>query len=397
MLYDEEYEDSKLPQNLTADAFVSDEDGKEYFTMFSQLGDLTIKKVSVLTPSNFESLMDHMLASNQKNFAIDAHGNPSGLSMHLASSTKIPATKQSLFILRGIQYIRTLMQVAQENNTIWERASEADIERWQRIVKILHSKTWQRMIGSSWPTTMPQVSDVKVAKSIIQSRIGSLVDWLFPGVGNRQERVDSLVKKMLQLQAKGIREIQFRACNIGKDVITLYEFRKFFGADYVCAPDVRSGMGYVVPQIDRSSVDRLAKKGETQVYTLSSGRFALYIHIAGTSFTSHAAADTQEAVREWVAGHTMANSKYRSGKLPIHFLQTQPPVFALDKDYAVHIQCRSSFWEGALRANELEEQEAHQIEGNEPYTSIAREEEESAAEELSDNGLKQGTESLLAD
>ena len=43
---------------ITADAFVVDKDGQEYFTTFPQLGDLTVQKATILTPSNFESLMD---------------------------------------------------------------------------------------------------------------------------------------------------------------------------------------------------------------------------------------------------------------------------------------------------------------------------------------------------
>src|ERR1700693_6104030 len=361
---------------ITADAFVVDKDGQEYFTTFPQLGDLTVQKATILTPSNFESLMDHLLASNQKNFLIDAHGDPSGLSMHLASGTKISATKQSLFILRGIEQIQTLMRLAHESNTIWGRASGTELDRWRRIVKTLHSKTWQKMVGLTRPTETPQVSNVDAARSIVQSRLAALVDALFLGeIANKQERVDRLIKKMLQLQSRGIREIQFRACNIGKDPVTLYEFRKFFGADHLCAPDVRSGMGLVVPRIDRGAVDRLAKGRLTQLYNLPGGRFAIWIKISGAKFTAACAADTQEAVGEWVESHVMANSTYRKGTLPIHFLQTQPLVFALDKDYAAHIQCRSSLWEGAVRANELEEEEAHKDEEYEPDRSIAGDQE----------------------
>jgi hypothetical protein len=369
-----EYEYQTVPDNLPADAFVVDNDGKKYFDTFPQLGDLFVQKATVLTPPNFESLMDHMLASNQKSFVIDAHGNPSGLSMHLASGTKISATKQSLFILRGIEFIRTLVRLAKESTTIWERTSGTDLDRWRQIVETLHSKTWQKMVGPTWPTETPQVSDVNAARSIVQSRLSALVDALFPGgIAGRQERVDRLIQKMLQLQARGTREIQFRACNIGKDTVSLYEFRKFFGADHLCAPDVRSGMGLVVPRIDRGAVDLLAKRRLTQLYDLPGGRFAIMIDISGAKFTAACAADTQAAVGEWVASHFMANSRYRKGILPIHFLQTQPLVFALDNGYAAHIQCRSSFWEGAVRAKELEEEEAHQDAESEPDKSLAGE------------------------
>jgi len=83
---------------------------------------------------------------------------------------------------------------------------------------------------------------------------------------------------------------------------------------------------------------------------------------SGLSFSADSAADTQAAAREWVASHLMANSTYLRGRLPIHFLQTQPPSFALDSEYATHIKCHSSFWEGVVRGTEKHRQEIEDYE-----------------------------------
>jgi hypothetical protein len=357
----EEYQTG--PDTATADAFVVDAHAKAYFTTFPQLGDLIIRKATVLSPTHFESLMDHVLSSNQRNFVIDAHGDPSGLHMPLTSGTRISATKRSFFMLAGIEHIRTLMRLADESNTIWERVSGTDLDKWRRIVETIHSTTWHRMIGDPWPTETPPVPTVAAAKSLVRSRISTLVDALFPGaVSGKQRRVDTLLKKMHELQAKGIREVQFRACNIGKDTGTLHEFRRFFGADHLCAPDVRSGIGPMSLSISQGAADALAKRRLSQVYDLPSGLFAILIEVSGSTFKATCAAATQTAVGEWVAAHLMAHSRYRTGAFPIHFLETQPPVFALDTEYAAHIQCHSSFWEGAVRARELEEEEAHRNE-----------------------------------
>jgi Peptidase family M23 len=361
-------DDREVSDKPTADAFVADGDGKRYFDTFPQLGDLTVKKATILTPSNFENLMDIMLASNQKSFVIDAHGTPEGLTMPLTSATTISATKDSLFILSGVERIQSLIRTAKESDTFWGRASGTDLERWRRIVEILHSKTWQQMVDG-WPEITPQVSNVDAAKSIVQSRINSLVDSLFPGsIANKYGRVDKLIKRMLRLQAKGIHEIQFRACNIGKDSNSLHEFRRFFGADHLCAPDVRSGIGLSnLPSIDRRAVDLLGRDHRTQLFHLPSGRFAIRIIISGLSFGVRCAADTQAAVGEWVASHIMPNSTYRRGRLPIHFLATEPPVFSLDSDYAAHIKCRSSFWEGVVRGSEKHRQEIEAHEERETH------------------------------
>src|SRR5690349_8022675 len=235
------------PGTATADAFVADGFGKAYFAAFPRLGDLTVRRVAVLSPMHFENLIDRLLASDQRNFVIDAHGNPSGLHMPLTAGTKVAATRNALFMLSGIDQIRELMRAADEGGTVWDRASGPDLDRWRRIVGTLHSAAWHRMIGDPWPRDAPAVDTVAAARLLIGSRLSTLVDALLPGVTGRQRRVDTLIEKMRRLRAKGIRQIQFRACTIGKDTGTLREFRRFFAADHLCAPDVRSGMGTVTP------------------------------------------------------------------------------------------------------------------------------------------------------
>jgi V8-like Glu-specific endopeptidase len=357
-----------------ADAFVADKYGKAYFTMFSVLGDLSIQTVTILKPARFEHLIDSLLASKQKNFVIDAHGDPNGLTMHLAEGTTMSATKQALFMLWGIERIRFMMQAAKESNTIWDRASGSDLDRWQKIVKSIHTKAWRDMVGKDWPAAAPQAADVDSAKRLLEWRINALVDALFPGaVSGKHDRADRLVKKMLQLQAKGIREIQFRACNIGKSPSSLDVFRKFFGADYLCAPDVRTGMGPTKLLVGRGEVEGLAKNRSTQVYELSGGKFAILVEFFDSTFNATCAAETQAVAGEWVAAHLMPNSRYREGPFPIHVLQTDPVFFALDEKYASHIQCTSSLLEATARAQEVEEAEIY---ADESEKVSPREEEE---------------------
>ncbi|WP_175492045.1 peptidoglycan-binding protein [Nitrosomonas sp. Nm34] len=377
-----------------ADAFVADKNGKKYFDSFPQLGNLKVQRITILKPSNFENLIDLMLASNQKNFVIDAHGNPYGLTMPLASSTRISATKNALFILGGIESVRSLVRWAKESDTFWGRASGMDLDRWRRIVEVMHSKTWQQMVAG-WPKITPKVSTVDAAKRIVQARLNSLVDSLFPGkVTNKQDRVNRLINKMLRLQAQGIREIQFRACNIGKDLDSLYEFRKFFGADHLCAPDVRSGMGPLRRfDISRGAVDRLARNRRTQVFSMPSGRLAILINVLNHEFEAFCAADAQAAVNEWIATHIMAHSTYRRGAFPIHFLQTQPPVFPLDNDYAAHIKCRSSFWESVIRKSEKRQQEIEDYDEREENWALKKPENEKYDEyigQLSEEEFEEG-------
>jgi hypothetical protein len=347
----EQHEEHPADPATAAAAFVADGFGKAYFTTFPRLGDLTIHRATVLSPMHFENLIDRLLASDRRNFVIDAHGDPSGLHMPLTAGTKVSATKKALFMLSGIDQVRELMRAADEGGTIWDRAPSSDVDTWRRIVATMHSATWHRMIGDPWPRDVPAVDTVAAARQLIGSRLSALVDALLPGVTGRQRRVDALVEKMRRLQARGIGQIQFRACNIGKDAGTLREFRRFFGAEHLCAPDIRSGMGSVTPGISAGGVDALAARYPlTQVYDLPSGRFAIAIAVSGTAFRAWCAATGEAAVREWIEAHLMAGSNYRTGTFPLHFLETQPRAFALDAEYAAHIKCSSSFWEGVVRA-----------------------------------------------
>jgi hypothetical protein len=361
------------PDTEPAEAFVLDNFGRDYFNTFPRLGTLSVQRTTILDPPLFENLIDKMLASTERSFVIDAHGvldrqgrpcaspdemsvNPSqrvpcGLSMKLARNTNVSTVKPTLFMLWAIERIRFLMAAAEKEATIWERASgDFDPERWQRILEVIHSNCWHHMIGDPWPTEVPRVTSVEEARKILTMRTDSLVNALFPGqVGDKAARVDRLIEKMQSLQSKGIRQVQFRACNMGKDPEALSMFRTFLGANLVCAPDVRSGIKPTTPQIGRAHVDRLLKHPLAQSYDLPSGRFVIIAKIVGEDLTPTCAADSQQAAVEWVEQHLMAGSAYRRGPFPVHLLELTPRAFPLDDEYARHIKCRSSLWEQALR------------------------------------------------
>jgi hypothetical protein len=329
----------------TADAFVHDADGRAYFTTFPRLGDLTVRKATILSPRTFENLIDHMLASDSKNFVVDAHGDPDGLHMHLGRGTAVSATGTALFMLDGIEHIRTMMRLAEDNTSIWARASDAELDSWRRIVDAMHTKQWRRIKG--WPQQAPRVDTVAAARSLITARLGAVADGLFPG--GPRSRVDALVRKMTRLRAKGLREIQFRACNIGQRDGTLRDFRRFFGADHLCAPKVRSGFGTSSLTVSAHTAEALARRSLAQVYDMPGGRFVIVVKVDGHRFTATSAADTAAAASEWVAAHLMAKSRYRRGAFPIHFLEATPAAFALDPEYAAQVRCSTSFWESAVR------------------------------------------------
>ena len=59
----------------------------------------------------------------------------------------------------------------------------------------------------------------------------------------RQERVDKMLDLMHQVRNKKIDTIEFRSCNLGKNVLSLQRFREFFGARLAGAPDLHTVFG----------------------------------------------------------------------------------------------------------------------------------------------------------
>jgi hypothetical protein len=59
----------------------------------------------------------------------------------------------------------------------------------------------------------------------------------------REERVEKMLQLMHQVRAKKIDCIEFRSCNLGKNVLSLQRFREFFGARLAGAPDLHTVFG----------------------------------------------------------------------------------------------------------------------------------------------------------
>jgi hypothetical protein len=307
---------------LSAAAFVLDRMAVHYFQTFPQLLDLHVSHVREIRPLTFERILQLMLDSDQKDFVIDVHGSAKGLSIPLTRGTEISAVKQSLVMLLQIDHIQREAREAGD-----------DLRRWQRILRIIQSPQ------------IDSVSQVENARSTVQ-------DWMtrrVSALGLTAARVQALIDAMLQLQAKEIRKIEFRSCKMGQDLDALATFQEFFEAQRVGAPDVRSGIATVYPHVGRGPMQSLLRDHpQAQIARMADGsRFGLRLRISpspSTDVATFAAADSWGAVRQWIATHIMGGTRYRSGGFPIHFLETDPPVFPAAREYRSHIKYSSHIW-----------------------------------------------------
>jgi hypothetical protein len=300
-----------------AEALVADDWAEAYFRQFPALSGLEVRTVRRIRPETFLTVLRLMLASPDQDFVIDAHGEPRGLFMTLAGGRSVGTVEESLRILMRLRHAREAMARASDN-----------LDAWRRILRTY----------SIPPQRATEVDEAREAARVWER---AQVD----GLGVTAAQANELLRLMTEVRTKGVRRIEFRSCNMGKRPQTLAEFRRFFGARHVGAPDVRSGFGYATPVVSRRGVDVLAGRG-AEVFAMSSGRFALRVDIqAGTvRFDTQCATDSQQAVRDWVSEHLMPRSRYRRGRLPIHVLETDPRTFSLDAAYRGHIKHASGLW-----------------------------------------------------
>jgi hypothetical protein len=151
-------------------------------------------------PLSFEHLLELVLQSTYTNFILIIHGQPDGSGLYLplfAHSSKYSTFHYDL---------QKLMDVDADVS----RMSEADFRVMGFAPLDAHTKTSLKQNNRKDP---------------------------------RQERVDKMLDLMHQVRAKKIDCIEFRSCNLGKNVLSLQRFREFFGARLAGAPDLHTVFG----------------------------------------------------------------------------------------------------------------------------------------------------------
>src|SRR5260370_41110864 len=71
----------------------------------------------------------------------------------------------------------------------------------------------------------------------------------------RQERVDKMLDLMHQVRNKKIDCIEFRSCNLGRNILSLQRFREFFGARIAGAPDLHTVFGRTDTRVGQNFLD----------------------------------------------------------------------------------------------------------------------------------------------
>src|SRR5205807_2615409 len=93
----------------------------DYFRLFPSLSGLEARTVHRYRPETFATVLRLLVASPERDFVIDGHGTPQGLSMSLVGGRSVSAVRQSLVILMRLRQAREAMARAGDDLDAWRR------------------------------------------------------------------------------------------------------------------------------------------------------------------------------------------------------------------------------------------------------------------------------------
>jgi hypothetical protein len=329
--------DGKASRPLTALALLQNADARNYFNYFPHLLDLAISRATLVRPFHFERLMDMMLASDERDFVIESHGNPSGLSMPLRATTRQQGATE-------FEVTRSSLDKLSRMRQIHRNASQAgdDLSRWSRLIESIEARMpesavpWSQRIGR--PGSGDEQRRVDAARSLVRN-------WMIreaESLNLNEEQLDRYIEKSNRIYEKGIRKIAFVGCNLGRRLDSLQAMRVFFNAQRFGAPTVRSGYGRVSVGLGARAMRLLLARFQPLIFGRQGQRFAIHITNRGRSI--YAAADNQNAVKEWIIDHLMLGGEGRRRTFPLHWLQLAPATFPRDPAYRQHFRYSSELW-----------------------------------------------------
>jgi hypothetical protein len=251
---------------------------KAYFDKFTVLPprSLSVGSTKALTgPASFETLVSAVAASSADRFVIVVHGHEdgSGLFLPLANRGRLPVGA------------RTTHDKLQRLRTIAAR-TPAHIDDPDRQTLQLRDAEIQRLIAL-----------------------------------------------MKTLQAKHIQAVEFRGCNLGRNVHSVAHFRSFFGAASFGAPNLHSFFGRdpVGTGANLMRTHAQSHQGTTYTYTQTFGgktcHCCIGVNDKSKPQNGHIVADDLPTVDLWIQANLQAGATLGSARmLPIHGLWELPTI-----------------------------------------------------------------------
>ncbi len=240
---------------------------RAWFSQFNHLPPIPLvsTKVDIVPPgeASFAGLVSLMAASSARNFVLIIHGHSDGSGLYL-KLTKNQAQPHTTFL-----DLARLVRLQEEGGTL--------------------DRNDRRTMGTT-----------------------------------QREALDLIARRKVLL-AKKIDCIEFRACNLGRNKVSLDGFRRFFGARRAGAPDIHSFFGIVPAVADAKLLKDHAKghvgRGHWETYKFPSAYkspelvacFALN-DLQKPEYGGHIAAENQGVLNSWIRKHIMGSGGSRAGR-----------------------------------------------------------------------------------
>ncbi len=248
---------------------------KAYFKKFGRLPpkDLAIKTVTTLTGAeSFETLLKAVKKSKETSFLVYAHGQSDG---------------SGLFLRLALR-----------------RGAPTGVSTTANMLDLL-----MRLDGRDKPASDRELGTLGINKVEAENLIGLRRD----------------------IRAKKIDTLEFRGCNLGRNLNSVQKFKEFFGAKTFGAPDLYSFFGVSPIQIGQKYIaeHRKHRPGgdwHEYSYTFENPSGTLVNNVATDANLKPAqgyiVADSLETVQRWVKQYIDSNGTYatKEGSLPLHGL-----------------------------------------------------------------------------
>lgn len=255
---------------------------KKYFAKFSTLPPkgLVVGSTTIVTgPASFETLVKAVTAANADEIVLVTHGFPDGTGLHLPLANRAGAAVGPK-------------------------------------VKFTHLKT------------LMAISKRSPAKPTEDER---------QSLGLPEDDIQELIDAMKKVQAKKIKLIEFRGCNLGRNTDSLKQFREFFGAATMGAPDLHSFFGDFPAKSGASVMGNHTSShvGTTHSFpeTFGDKKCICCVGINGERKpeNGHVVADDNATIDKWIGKMFSPSVKLgNDATLPIHGLWLIPPLPPID-------------------------------------------------------------------
>jgi hypothetical protein len=364
-----------------------------YYNTYGSDGPRQVK----LPPNSFDgdllTLLKQISDAGNQFILIVTHANPNGMAMHLVKRAKNAkaaafANNSSLCLLMEMARIRagleTIGKIPKDRQRVedWDELLKRIMrpeDRKEHPLKALLAEGEPSAFQADVQHRKQERAKLKAAREKIASAPGghrselaeleksseeyeagerdeaekAVNNWLQSqrhAMDLSADDLDNLLDAMKSAQAVKPKDIQIRGCRLGQKEDTMKILLRFFGADHLVAPEVKTIFGTLRPRMGsqflqhRSGPKSPGICGKDDLikpsgcwWSFDDGFRMTVKWGGGTLYLFDSAADSQDTVVDWVKNRFGPTRTGLRDEFPIHMLFSAPPAFPLESAFAAQM------------------------------------------------------------